>query len=178
MAFDPNIRASDADRDKTVTLLREHLAAGRLTSEEFDERLDAALNAKTLGDLDRLMADLPEIDLYRLPDAKLTRRPQQARPISPARRHAELWRAAWGSWFTVSLVLFVIWALSGFGYPWPLWVAGPWGVILLGRFVSGSHPQGSKRIDRGGDPGQLPPAGPRGPGDSAGPGGLGGSGQG
>lgn len=166
MAFDPNIRASDADRDRTVNLLREHLAAGRLDSEEFDERMEQALGAKTLGELDRLMSDLPGIDLYRLPDAKLTRRPMQAQP---ARRHRNAWRAAWGSWFTCTLLLFVIWALSGQGYPWPLWVVGPWGAILVGRWVAGGHPHGSKQVGPGGR-GQLPGSGPGGsggPGDPA-----------
>ena len=63
MASDPKIRASDADRDRTAAALREHLAAGRLTTEEFDERLDKAYAAKTLGELDDLMADLPRTDL-------------------------------------------------------------------------------------------------------------------
>ena len=39
LASDPRIRASDADRDRTAALLREHHAAGRLTAEEFNERL-------------------------------------------------------------------------------------------------------------------------------------------
>src|SRR5215469_11896570 len=71
MAADPRIRASDDDRERTVSLLREHHAAGRLTVEEFNERMDKAYAAKTLGELDELMADLPAIDLYRLPDASL-----------------------------------------------------------------------------------------------------------
>jgi len=65
MSSDPRIRASDADRDRTAALLREHHAAGRLTAEEFNERLDKAYAAKTLGDLDQLLSDLPGIDLYR-----------------------------------------------------------------------------------------------------------------
>ena len=73
MAADPRIRASDEDRDRTVSLLREHHAAGRLTAEEFNERIDKAYEAKTVGELDELMADLPGIDLYRLPDATLSR---------------------------------------------------------------------------------------------------------
>ena len=73
MASDPRIRASDADRDRTAALLREHHAAGRLTAEEFNERLDKAYAAKTLGELDELLADLPAIDLYKLPDAGLER---------------------------------------------------------------------------------------------------------
>jgi hypothetical protein len=67
------LRASDADRDRAAALLREHHAAGRLTKEEFEERLDMAFAAKTLGDIDELMADLPAIDIYELPDAALRR---------------------------------------------------------------------------------------------------------
>jgi hypothetical protein len=73
MPSDPKLRASDADRERTVALLSEHLAAGRLTAEEFQERMDAAYAAKTLGQLDELLADLPAIDLYELPDATLRR---------------------------------------------------------------------------------------------------------
>ena len=67
MPGDPKLRCSDADRERTVALLREHLAAGRLTAEEFHERLDAAYAAKTLGQLDELLADLPAIDLTTCP---------------------------------------------------------------------------------------------------------------
>src|ERR1019366_6961301 len=73
MAGDPRIRASDEDRDRTVSLLREHHAAGRLTPEEFNDRIDKAYEAKTMGELDELMADLPAIDLYRLPGASPAR---------------------------------------------------------------------------------------------------------
>ncbi|MBO0823073.1 MAG: DUF1707 domain-containing protein [Actinobacteria bacterium] len=142
MADDPNIRASDADRDRAAALLREHHAVGRLTSEEFDERLDQALAAKTVGEIDSLLRDLPTIDLYRLPHADLSRQPSPHRP--PARR-SDAWRAAWGGWFTVTLVCFVIWALTGFGYPWPLWVALPWGAVILGHWVSGAHSGGGHR---------------------------------
>ena len=81
MAGDPRIRASDDDRERTVSLLREHHAAGRLTLDEFNERLDKAYAAKTLGELDELMSDLPAIDLYRLPDASLP--PMWKSSVSP-----------------------------------------------------------------------------------------------
>ena len=160
---DPRIRASDEDRDRAATLLREHHAAGRLTAEEFNERLDKVYEAKTLGDLDELMSDLPAIDLYRLPDASLhDRRPrpgagsglEAVARSELAHRHGRFspaWQAAWGSWFSISLLLFVIWALSGAGYVWPLWVAGPLGAILLGRWITGSHPGGKRRHDHGPD---------------------------
>jgi hypothetical protein len=57
--MDDSIRVSDADRDRVSDQLRDHFAAGRITSGELDERLSAALNAKTFGDLRRIMADLP-----------------------------------------------------------------------------------------------------------------------
>ena len=57
--MDDRIRVSDADRDRVIAQLRDHFAAGRITPGELDERLSAALNAKTFGDLRPIMADLP-----------------------------------------------------------------------------------------------------------------------
>jgi hypothetical protein len=56
---DPNLRASDADREATADRLRQHHADGRIDSEEFQERLDRCYAAKTMGDLSELMRDLP-----------------------------------------------------------------------------------------------------------------------
>jgi Domain of unknown function (DUF1707) len=52
-------RVSDADRDRATVLLRDHFAAGRLSLGELRERLAAALDAKTAGDLRQVLADLP-----------------------------------------------------------------------------------------------------------------------
>jgi hypothetical protein len=60
MATNDRIRTSDADRERVTARLREHFAEGRLTREELDERVTAALNAKTFGELRRVLADLPE----------------------------------------------------------------------------------------------------------------------
>src|ERR1700684_3269550 len=78
MSGDPRVRASDADRERTATLLREHHAVGRLTAEEVNERVHKALAAKTIGDLDELLADLPAIDLYQLPAAGIRPTPPGA----------------------------------------------------------------------------------------------------
>jgi Domain of unknown function (DUF1707) len=173
MAVDPKIRASDEDRDKTASLLREHHAVGRLTAEEFNERLDKAYEAKTVGELDELLADLPGIDLYRLPDASLQRGrhvPGHTSALAAMadathglehRQHGRLspaWQAAWGSWFSISLVCFVVWAIAGFGYPWFLWVAGPWGAILVARWLTGNHPSGGQQHRQ--PPPELPGSGP------------------
>src|SRR5262249_27784647 len=59
-AMDDRIRVSDADRDRVTARLREQFGEGRLTQDELDGRISAALNAKTFGDLRRVMVDLPE----------------------------------------------------------------------------------------------------------------------
>jgi hypothetical protein len=70
----PQLRASDADRDRALAELSRHFEAGRLTTEELDERTGQALAARTLGDLGSLMRDLPA-DL---------------RPAAPAARQSRL----------------------------------------------------------------------------------------
>jgi hypothetical protein len=59
MAMGPDLRVGDAEREAAATSLREHYAQGRLTLEEFNERLDAALKAVTQNQLNRITADLP-----------------------------------------------------------------------------------------------------------------------
>jgi hypothetical protein len=53
------VRASDADRDQTVEALAAASAEGRLTLEEYSQRSEVALRARTLGELTSLTADLP-----------------------------------------------------------------------------------------------------------------------
>jgi hypothetical protein len=85
----PDLRASDADRDEVVTLLRRHAAVGRLTVEELDERCAHALSAKTIGDLSRLVEDLPREPSPPAPPVK-----PRTSPRMPGRYHfAETWRA-------------------------------------------------------------------------------------
>ncbi|MCX3062045.1 DUF1707 SHOCT-like domain-containing protein [Streptomyces beihaiensis] len=54
-----DLRASDADRDRTADILREALAEGRLDAEEHAERIERAYRAKTVGELEPLVRDLP-----------------------------------------------------------------------------------------------------------------------
>ncbi|MFH9067210.1 DUF1707 domain-containing protein [Streptomyces coeruleorubidus] len=55
-----DMRVSHADRDRIVDVLRVAAGDGRLTLEELDERLEAALSARTVGELAVLTVDLPE----------------------------------------------------------------------------------------------------------------------
>jgi len=59
MARSSALRASDGDRDAVAERLREAAVEGRLEPEELEERLHAALRARTYGELHALLADLP-----------------------------------------------------------------------------------------------------------------------
>jgi hypothetical protein len=72
--MDPRVRASDADREQIVTALRTHLADGRITVEEFSDRAATAYDARTLGDLAAVTADLPPTGPVRPADGGAGRR--------------------------------------------------------------------------------------------------------
>jgi hypothetical protein len=133
----PEMRASDADRDRIAAVLRDAHADGRLAQDELLERLGATYEARTYGDLDRLIADLPRPT--RAPATRETPHPvRSSAPASPARRPSgnSALTAAWWVWATAVSVNVVIWLLvsvtsENFAYFWPAWVAGPWGAVLL-----------------------------------------------
>lgn len=64
---EPAIRASDADRDRIADILRDALAEGRLDAEEHAERIDAVYRAKTVGELEPFVRDLPAARPHREP---------------------------------------------------------------------------------------------------------------
>ncbi|MEV5502392.1 DUF1707 domain-containing protein, partial [Nonomuraea fuscirosea] len=92
MANSPEMRASDADRDRVAAILREHTAQGRITMDEFNERLESLYKAKTYGELAKLTSDLPDVDLRRLP-AKATAAAPERRGMHPGRRTGRLHHA-------------------------------------------------------------------------------------
>jgi hypothetical protein len=85
--MDDRIRISDADRDRVTTRLRDHYAEGRLTPDELDERITAALNAKTFGDLRQVMKDLPQSSMA---PPQPQRRPTRPPPWIVRRRRPRL----------------------------------------------------------------------------------------
>jgi Domain of unknown function (DUF1707) len=89
----PQLRASDADRDTTVDILCAAVGDGRLTLTELDERVGAALSARTVAQLAGLIADLPgrgRASLARLKPADDTadrlRRGERRPPGNPGAR--------------------------------------------------------------------------------------------
>jgi len=91
------LRASDADRERAVDLLRGHAAVGRLTVDELDDRCSKAFAATTFGELDALLADLPRISA---PPAAAPPplKPGRRQPRVPGRMYfADTWRAPAGA---------------------------------------------------------------------------------
>jgi hypothetical protein len=108
----PALRASDEDRDRLVDELNEHAVAGRLDTDEFEQRLKSAYAARTTTELETLRRDLP-------------RTPRQT-ALSHAQRRSQLTRRmlqeAGGS-LGLFIVCTIIWAASGAsGSFWPVWV--------------------------------------------------------
>ncbi len=56
---DPSLRAGDADREATADRLRKSHSEGRIDVQEFQDRLDRCYEAKTIGELEQLVGDLP-----------------------------------------------------------------------------------------------------------------------
>jgi hypothetical protein len=116
MPDDGDLRASDEQRDRAAAEIREHFAAGRLTDEELSDRVQAAYAARTQGELNALLADLPKLPATRA---------QQKAAIAQRRR--ELQRRLLqetGGGVALFVLCTVIWLSSGaHGQFWPIWVA-------------------------------------------------------
>ena len=133
---DPNIRVSHAERQDVADRLSKHYGDGRLDEEEFNERLDRAMKAKTRADLDGLFDDLPGEEPPR-PSAGPAAPPMVRQP----RRPSPLPRVAFLA-FVAIVAIMVGQALAGplFAFPfhagmWP-WGWGfhiPW--LLIGLVV-------------------------------------------
>lgn len=111
----PELRVSDEERERAARELREHYAAGRLTEEELDERVQAVYEARTAGELRALRADLPALPVTRA---------QQREEV--AQRRSELQRRLLqqsGGALAPFGICTVIWLANGaHGMFWPIWV--------------------------------------------------------
>lgn len=131
------MRAADADRQLVADQLKAALDEGRLDLSEYDERLQGAYAAKTYGDLDRLLTDLPNAAPV-VPASPVAPVPAASGP--PA---TSAWLGhVWVPWVRAAAFFTVIWGITSiasneFVYYWPVWVVGPWGVVLLVRTVGG-----------------------------------------
>jgi len=133
MDAERDMRASDADRERVATALRQHYAEGRLADTELSERIDQAYGSRTLGQLRELTLDLPDVT----PSAPPVAAPSAAAPArAPAQaRPGSALRAMWTTWAVVVAINVAVWLLVSISsgeltYFWPMWVAGPWGAVL------------------------------------------------
>ncbi|WP_211765024.1 DUF1707 domain-containing protein [Kutzneria sp. CA-103260] len=139
-------RVSDADRGMVAGQLKKAHAEGRLDLDEFDERTRKVWEARTFGELAAVTSDLPDVrqpvpwsrsELVPEPTIESTSEVVR-RPRGPG---ATVMRVATGAWFAASLVNFVIWLIvvfsDGLVYPWWIWVAGPWGALLVAGYILG-----------------------------------------
>jgi hypothetical protein len=126
------LRASDADRELIVERLRHAAAEGRLFADELEDRLGAAFSAKTYGELDALVADLPA-------PTGLTRRKSESSRIHP------VLAAAVALPLLMMLIGFIAFALAGHGGSghegaggiapliWIVWIALGWRYLIRRR---------------------------------------------
>jgi hypothetical protein len=123
----PGIRASDAERERTATRIREAAAEGRLTMGELEERLARVYAATLRHELEPMVADLPA--------------PGPANPVSapvrvrPAPRQLDTWdRVALGVHAVLVLAfataVLVRWVVSGMVFFWPVFPIF-WALVTL-----------------------------------------------
>jgi hypothetical protein len=135
------MRASDSDRERVVEILRDAHTEGRLDQDELMNRVEAAYEARTYRELDGVIDDLPIArrqpaplvpQLNRLPRSA----PEPARRMTMQRVVRTFLNVNWWVYGATVALSMVIWLLVlvatdvGVQYFWPLWVAGPWGVVL------------------------------------------------
>jgi hypothetical protein len=136
----PELRASDSDREHTAAWLHESYSEGRLTLDEFQERLQHAYAAKTHGELAILTADLPV----------------QSAPLPPPAPPTPVPRDAYWRQFRQIVMRFVLWSLFWIGIWavtgrdasfWPIWL-----ILIMGFFAAsrilGIETRERRRMDK------------------------------
>jgi hypothetical protein len=133
------MRASDRDRQQVVDRLRSALDDGRLTMDEYVDRMGVAYQAATYGDLASLCLDLPASTPV------IDRASAAAAPTAPSAGFPRggylaglptVLKVLWTLWLAAVSINVVVWCLVSstgghLAYPWPLWVAGPYGAALF-----------------------------------------------
>ena len=131
MADVPHLRVSDQDREQAASEIRDHYAAGRLDSDELEERVQAAYSARTQSELEALSSDLPALPPKPPTTTELVRRAVASNVMA---RNAGFGVGAFA-------VCAAIWVLtSAHGDFWPKWVL----VLTLVTIVRGGR-RGARR---------------------------------
>jgi hypothetical protein len=114
------LRIGDAERDRAISELGDHFAAGRLTTEEFEQRVDQAIRARFNDDLEPLLVDLPR-----------TAEPS----VESQSNHRSDPYLAWSPvlWFAPLLVVCAVVAAVILSAPWLVWMF-LWVFLITGFF--------------------------------------------
>lgn len=135
------LRAGDADRERVADRLRSALNEGRLSLDEYDERLREAYAAKTYNELDGLVKDLPDtVPVERSQVVPVTDRARVAEPDyraeAPPNAVRDWLLDAWTPWLYANGICLAVWggtsllAMDVLPF-WPIFVAVPWGLVLV-----------------------------------------------
>jgi len=112
-----SMRASDADRELVRAVLADAYGDGRLTREEYDDRLNTLYGSLTLGELPSLVADL-------MPSGNPPAVPARLHPADLRVRGARKWRRdveeSFAAFLVPSAICTVIWIAVGGGFFWPV----------------------------------------------------------
>lgn len=120
------LRAADADRQKVADQLKVALDEGRLSLQEYDDRVRLAYASKTYQELLLLITDLPRPGLN---SSEVTAR-RQAEERRAARRLPTALLVLWTIWAALTVVNLVVFGLvaatvDSWVYPWPVWLLVP-----------------------------------------------------
>ena len=132
----PDIRVSDAERQRVVDRLRDETSAGRLTLDEFDERVGEALGAKTRAQLLHAMRELPDVavEVVGTPPIAV---PDDVEQLA-RRRHWGKVRNELAGAVSANGICIGIWTVMGAdGYFWPIWVLIPTLFGVVEQFLRG-----------------------------------------
>ena len=138
-----NLRVGDVERRRVADDLQRHYVDGRLSSDELTDRVRQAMAARTQGDLDALVRDLPPLP----PPAPAPAPPPAPAPTAAVPEPASLERAgAWDrrdvranavSYALVMLLLVAIWFFTTpGGYFWPIWPILGWGFAVAAHALA------------------------------------------
>jgi len=135
-----SMRASDADRELVRAVLADAYGDGRLTREEYDDRLNTLYGSLTLGELPSLVADL-------MPSGNPPAVPAALHPADLRVRGARKWRRdveeSFAAFLVPSAICTVIWIAVGGGFFWPLFP-----MVFLGLNVVKTVVQRESAIER------------------------------
>ena len=128
-----NLRVSEAEREEASARLAEHYSTGRLSADDYYERLDAAWSARVRADLDTLLTDLPQSAPPSAPQPRqAVRRPGRRPRVFPL----------------VACFLLVAFGLIALGVPWWVFAAVAGGALMFRRANRRHHGHSHRHQDR------------------------------